>query len=75
MTAIRDAQPMEAQAFDLNSLLQGIPPGAWVAISTDHSRVIAFGADMRNVLDRARNEGENTPLILKIPEQRGALLL
>jgi Family of unknown function (DUF5678) len=62
-------------ALDLNSLLVGIPPGAWVAISADHSQVIAFGAEMREVLDGAKKKGEENPLIFRAPETNGALLL
>lgn len=62
-------------SLNLNALLHGIPAGAWVAISQDHSRVITFGAEMRDVLATAKTNGEENPLILRVPETEGALIL
>jgi hypothetical protein len=62
-------------ALDLDALLKGIPAGAWVAISSDRDHVIGYGPDMRDVLQEARDKGEGDPLILKVPDQNGTLLL
>jgi hypothetical protein len=63
------------QVPDIEKLLKGVPPGAWVAISGERDRVVSFGADMREVLKEARENGEQDPLIFKVPEQQEALLL
>jgi len=34
--------------YDFATLLKNIPPGAWVAISDDEQRVVAYAADMRD---------------------------
>ncbi len=66
---------MAALAFDFGALLKDIPRGAWVAISGDQTRVVTFGADMREVLDDAHKKGELDPIILRIPEAQSALML
>jgi Family of unknown function (DUF5678) len=64
-----------AAAFNFGSLLKDIPRGAWVAISTDRKKVIAYGADMRKVLEKAKEKGEPNPIIMRVPQAPGALLL
>lgn len=62
-------------ALDLTELLKGVPRGAWVAISTENEKVIAFGAELRAVLDEAKKQGENKPLITRVPETAAAMIL
>ncbi len=61
--------------LDLAQILKGIPAGAWVALSNDNDKVIAFGADMQSVLSDAKKAGENTPLIVKVPDRQETLFL
>lgn len=60
-------------ALDFAALLKDIPRGAWVAISADQHRVIAFGADMRKVLEDAKQTGEIDPIITRVPESASSL--
>jgi hypothetical protein len=62
-------------AIDLTELLKGIPRGAWVAISSGHERVIAFGSELRAVLEEAKAKGERDPLVMRVPESASALIL
>ncbi len=62
-------------ALDLNVLLKDIPRGAWVAIAADQTRVIAFGSDAKNVLEKARKTGETDPIITRVPEASCGLVL
>jgi hypothetical protein len=62
-------------ALDLTELLKGIPRGAWVAISSQHERVVAFGSELHVVLDEAKAKGEKDPLIARVPESAAALML
>jgi hypothetical protein len=64
-----------ALAFDFGSLLKDIPRGAWVAISSDQTRVVTFGAEMREVLEEARKKGEQDPIILRVPEAQSNLMM
>jgi len=52
----------------LTVLLKDIPSGAWVALSSDNSVVLAFAADMRTVLIEAKRAGEANPIIMRVPE-------
>jgi hypothetical protein len=57
----------------LDQLLQGMPAGAWVAISERHQKALAYGTDARLVLNEARGLGESLPLMLRVPEVSLAL--
>jgi hypothetical protein len=52
----------------LNQIFQGIPAGAWVAISEKQQKALAFGLDARAVLNEARGLGERLPLMIRVPE-------
>lgn len=75
MTSLCDAQLTETQPIDLSSLLKGIPAGAWVALSHDHTHVVAFSADMRSAFEEAHSRGEHAPVMFRIPEQPSVLFL
>lgn len=62
-------------ALDLKHLLDGVPRGAWVAISMREDRVIAYGSDMRAVLEESRAKGEADPVITRVPESCSTLVL
>jgi hypothetical protein len=66
---------MAAASIDYSALVKGLPPGAWVAISERSNKVLAYSADIQTVIDRAREQGENVPLIVKVPEQTVTLFL
>lgn len=66
---------MAAVAIDFSRLLSGIPRGAWVAISQDRDRVLAFGSDMRKVIEDAKGKGEPLPIIVRVPESPSCLVL
>lgn len=62
-------------ALDLARLLKGIPRGAWVAISSKTQTVLAYGSDMRNVLQQANQKGDPHPIITRVPEGSAVMLL
>lgn len=64
-----------ASMKDLSALLAQVPSGAWVAISQDGSRVVAFGPEMRDVIEQARQSGEDDPIITRVPQSNMALIL
>ena len=66
---------MAAVGIDFEALLRGIPKGAWVAVSEDQERVIAYGFEIQEVLKRARDSGERNPIMLRVPEFANALIL
>jgi len=61
--------------IDFEILLRDIPRGAWVAVSEDHTRVVAYGSDLRDVVEKAEKEGEREPVMMRVPEAACALNL
>jgi hypothetical protein len=60
---------------DVSKLLIGVPKGAWVALSQDEERVIAYAAELQEVLQKAKEEGESDPVIIRVPEANSSTLL
>jgi len=53
---------------DISKLLANIPKGAWVALSRDQDRVIAYAPDLQEVLQKSKDAGENDPIVTRVPE-------
>jgi hypothetical protein len=66
---------MAPTGYDFGELLEGVPAGAWVAISSDEKRVVAYAAEMREAIRDAQERGEENPIILRVPLSPGAFLL
>jgi len=66
---------MLAVKADLSKLLAGIPKGAWVALSQDEEHVIAYAAELQEVIIKAREAGEQDPIITRVPETDSASLI
>ena len=67
---------MMARAIkNFGDLLSGIPPGAWVAISHDETRVVAYAAEMRDAIEKAHHAGEPNPIITRVPQTSAAFVL
>ena len=54
---------------EIYKLMDGLPPGAWVAISTEQHRVLAYGEDPEAVVEEARKMGVAGPFIGRVPEE------
>jgi hypothetical protein len=52
---------------DFGKLLEGTPPGAWVAISADGERVLASSSEIKEVVRLALEAGEDRPLVIRVP--------
>ena len=59
----------------LPRLLENIPKGAWVALSHEENRVLAYGAEFQEVLRKARETGEKDPVVIRVPQTDGSALL
>jgi hypothetical protein len=66
---------MATPIADLSSLLEGIPAGASVAISENRHKAIAFGPDALAVFNQAQEKGEESPLMVRIPDHNSAMFL
>lgn len=60
---------------DISKLLADVPKGAWVALSKDQERVIAYAAELEEVLRKAKEAGESDPIITRVPEVETATLI
>ena len=60
---------------DLSKLLADIPKGAWVALSHDEERVVSYGDNLQEVLQNAKQAGENDPFVIRVPEKEAAAFL
>ena len=65
---------MEPMVRDFGKLLEGIPPGAWVAISLDEERVLAYSAEMKEAIRKAQEQGEPNPIIVRVPQSPAAFV-
>jgi hypothetical protein len=60
---------------DISKLLINVPKGAWVALSADEARVLAYAADLAEVVKKANELGEPDPVIVRVPENPSSLVL
>ena len=60
---------------DISKLLADVPKGAWVALSKDQELVIAYAAELEEVLRKAKEAGESDPIITRVPEVETATLI
>ena len=65
---------MAPMVHDFGKLLEGIPRGAWVAISQDEDRVLAYAAELNEAIRQARELGEQDPIVVRVPQSPGAFL-
>jgi uncharacterized protein DUF5678 len=66
---------MLAAVKDVSKLLSGVPKGAWVALSGDEERVIAYAAELQEVLKKSKEAGEADPIVIRVPEADASTLL
>lgn len=62
-------------AKDISKLLSGVPSGAWVALSQDEERFIAYAADVTEVVKKAKELGEPDPIVIRVSEDAPTLIL
>jgi hypothetical protein len=60
---------------DISKLLVDVPKGAWVALSRDEERIIAFAGELQEVLNKAKEAGESDPVVIRVPESDASSLL
>jgi hypothetical protein len=55
-------------AKDTSKLLVGIPKGAWVALSSDQERVVAYAPELQDALQKSKAAGEDHPQVWVSPK-------
>ena len=58
---------MFAAVKDISKLLEGIPKGAWVALSKDEEKVISYAAELSEAIRQANERGESDPIMIRVP--------
>ena len=67
--AIREIVPR-----DLSSILKDAPPGAWIALSRDKTRVVGSGNSIKAASLQAQLKGENDPVLIRTPLENEGLV-
>ena len=62
-------------ALDIERLTEGVPRGRWVAIASTRDHRVATGADVDEAIRNAQAEGEDEPIVIRVPESDAALVL
>ncbi len=60
---------MEANPQDLTRVLGTAPPGSWVALSHDKTRVVGTGVSAQAAIYQAQLQGEFSPVLLQMPTE------
>ena len=55
-------------------LLAEIPKGDWVALAHDETRVVAYGAELQDVVRQAKESGEDDPIVTRVPQTEAIAL-
>lgn len=49
-------------------ILQESKPNSWIALAADESRVVGRGNTYAEAVEQAKRQGEEDPVLLKIPD-------
>jgi hypothetical protein len=61
---------------DFSKILADIPKGFWVALShDDEDRVVSFDAKLEEAIRKAKEAGEDDPVVIRVPDTPSALFL
>jgi hypothetical protein len=52
---------------DLSGVLKDAPPGAWVALSVDKTRIVGTGDSIKAATLQAHLSGEKGPVLIRMP--------
>lgn len=64
----------ELKTIDLSKILEPYS-NEWVALSIDEKKVIASGKTVKEALQKAKQKGENSPILTKVPTEYGNYVL
>jgi hypothetical protein len=52
---------------DLSGVLKEAPPGAWIALSVDKTRIVGTGDSIKAATLQALLNGEEGPILIRMP--------
>lgn len=61
------AQLLDANPQELRRILGTAPPGAWIALSHDKTRVVGTGVSAQAAIYQATLQGEPSPVLIQMP--------
>jgi hypothetical protein len=61
------ARVMESNPQELSRILGTAPPGSWVALSHDKTRVVGTGVSAQAAVYQAQLQGELAPVLVQMP--------
>ena len=62
-------QLLDANPQELRRILGTAPPGAWIALSQDKTRVVGTGVSMQAAVYQAGLQGEPSPVLVQMPSE------
>ncbi len=57
----------EANPQRISRVLGTAPPGSWVALSQDKTRVVGTGVSAQAAVYQAKLQGESSPVLIQMP--------
>ena len=60
-------QVLDANPQELRRILGTAPPGAWIALSQDKTRVVGTGVSSQAAVYQAKLQGEFSPILMQMP--------
>ena len=65
---------MRIKSQDFSRILRGYS-SKWVALNPQTTRVVAVGNSPKIVIEKARKNGVNSPVLTRVPKDYGAYIL
>jgi hypothetical protein len=53
--------------LDFTTILKDAPVGDWIALSNAQDRIVATGSTLAQAVDKAHEQGEKDPVVMKVP--------
>jgi hypothetical protein len=62
-------QVLDANPEELRRILGTAPPGSWIALSPDKTRVVGTGVSVQAAVYQAQLQGEYSPVLVQMPSE------
>ena len=62
-------QLLDANPQELRRILGTAPPGSWIALSEDKTRVVGTGVSVQAAVYQAKLQGESSPVLVQMPTE------
>lgn len=62
-------QVLDGNPQELRRILGTAPPGSWIALSQDKTRVVGTGVSVKAAVYQAHLQGESSPILVQMPTE------